>query len=443
MNQRDQSLDALRGLAILGMVFSGSIAFGGSLPGWMFHAQVPPPLHHFDPLRAGISWVDLVFPFFLFALGAAFPLALHKIDNTWSMMLLALRRFAVLLFFALFSHQMKAWVLSATPDWQAQTYSLAAFALLGLLLGRAQNYLKVLAWISAVAMLILIQWQSGSTFQFNKSDIILIVLANMALFGSLLWWFTRNSPLMRLGILPFLAAILLAGNAPDSWNAWLLNANPVPWAMKIYYLKYLFILVPGMFAGEWMLKHGDGDSVGHVPRWFAYMAAGLIVTNLCLLYERQLLLNLVISAILLVLMAWCLRRQKGNTPLTHCYFQAGAYLLLLGLAFEAFEGGIHKDKSTFSYYFVTSGLAFFALITLSTCGARIVNFLAIHGRNPMLAYVAGSLFLLPLLKLSGCYEAWNSLNANWAQAILKGLLFTGAVSLLTIWCTRRGWLWKS
>ena len=38
------------------------------------------------------------------------------------------------------------------------------------------------------------------------------------------------------------------------------------------------------------------------------------------------------------------------------------FLLLLGLCFEAYEGGIKKDISTYSYYFVCSGLALFCLI---------------------------------------------------------------------------------
>lgn len=32
---------------------------------WMFHAQTPPPTYAFNPDVPGITWVDLVFPFFL------------------------------------------------------------------------------------------------------------------------------------------------------------------------------------------------------------------------------------------------------------------------------------------------------------------------------------------------------------------------------------------
>ena len=73
MIKRNESLDALRGFAILTMILSGSIAYGDVLPAWMFHAQVPPPDHKFIPAIPGITWVDRVFPFFLFSMGAAIP----------------------------------------------------------------------------------------------------------------------------------------------------------------------------------------------------------------------------------------------------------------------------------------------------------------------------------------------------------------------------------
>lgn len=71
--ERSLALDALRGMSILLMVLSGSIAFGDVLPAWMYHAQVPPPDRVFKPDIPGITWVDLVFPFFLFSIGGSDP----------------------------------------------------------------------------------------------------------------------------------------------------------------------------------------------------------------------------------------------------------------------------------------------------------------------------------------------------------------------------------
>ena len=44
------SLDAFRGITILAMVLSGSMAFGDIMPAWMYHAQVPPPNHIFNQI---------------------------------------------------------------------------------------------------------------------------------------------------------------------------------------------------------------------------------------------------------------------------------------------------------------------------------------------------------------------------------------------------------
>ncbi len=78
MKKRISSIDILRGIAIIGMIFCANIGFNSGLPAWMFHAQTPPPTYAFDPAAAGLTWVDLVFPFFLFSMGAAFPLAMRK-----------------------------------------------------------------------------------------------------------------------------------------------------------------------------------------------------------------------------------------------------------------------------------------------------------------------------------------------------------------------------
>jgi predicted acyltransferase len=129
-------------------------------------------------------------------------------------------------------------------------------------------------------------------------------------------------------------------------------------------------------------------------------------------------------------------------------FNAGVYLLLLGLTFEAWEGGIKKDPSTYSYYFVTTGLAFFMLIGLYGLQELrqtkfIIEYLSLNGRNPMVAYVAGSLLLLPLLNLTGGIRVLESMNTDPWTGFLRGVLFTGIVSLITIYFTQKKWFWKT
>lgn len=75
---RIAAIDILRCLAIIGMTFSANEGFFSDLPGWMFHAQTPPPTYDFNPNNPGLTWVDLVFPFFLLSMGAALPFSLRK-----------------------------------------------------------------------------------------------------------------------------------------------------------------------------------------------------------------------------------------------------------------------------------------------------------------------------------------------------------------------------
>ena len=447
--KRDNALDALRGLAILGMVLSGSLAFGDVLAGWMFHAQVPPPVHTFDPVRAGITWVDLVFPFFLFALGAAIPLSMQATQNAAGALWHGVRRFGWLLFFALFTHHMKAWVLGEPADSYNNLVSLISFALLCVVLLRSNAWwLKLVGLATCVGLLALLPFKDGAGFSWTRSDIILVVLANMALAGSVVWWFTRANPMLRMALLPILAAVLLAGKANDSWNHWLLTNSPATWAYQFYYLKYLFIVLPGTVAGEWLrdayTRQPSGDDAAQPSPGVALWASSLIVVNVALLYQRELLLNLAITAGLAMLL---MHSVRGAVSLNGRLAQAGVYALLLGLALEALEGGIRKDSSTFSYYGVTTGLAFLSLIILRFAdahfaGAKVTGFLAAQGRNPLLAYVAGSLVLLPLLRLSGLHAHWAALNWHWSVGTFKGLVFTGLVAVFTWWLTKRGWIWK-
>lgn len=321
MLQRNESLDALRGFAILTMVLSGSIAFNGVLPAWMYHAQVPPPLHKFNPAIPGITWVDLVFPFFLFSMGAAIPLSLQKHIASGKGFLFVLqtatKRFALLAFFALFTQHMKAWVISDTPGVQAQLLSIAAFILLFFQfyeyrdVSKKQLFiiLKLIAFAIAFILLWLLPFKQGSGFDFYKSDIIIMVLANMAFFGTLIWYATKHQPLLRIGILPFVMAIFLAGKETDpsftktifEWKQ--IGGVSFDWLYKFYFLKYLFIIIPGTFAGEWLIRNAhetptEKNLSSVAENTVAGLSLSLFVLNLYGLFTRQLIFNLLVTVIL-------------------------------------------------------------------------------------------------------------------------------------------------
>jgi predicted acyltransferase len=462
MKQRLESLDALRGVAILTMVLSGSIAFGGVLPGWMYHAQVPPPAHAFDPNHPGITWVDLVFPFFLFSMGAAFPQVIRQpiTRQTFpNLFWAAFRRFGLLLFFALFTQHFKAWVLSDQPQLREQIHSIVAFVLLfvvlfdwkGISSSRTRTVLRITALLISVVWMTQMHYVKGTDFDLYRSDIIIVVLANMAFFGTIIYGLTQNRPWVRVAILPIIMAIFFAakqeGWVKEFYSFHSIGSFQFDWAYKFYFLKYLFIVIPGMFAGEWLIRlREEPIRPSSNTLIAAALSVLLIVWNLYGLYTRQLNLNLAGNLMILAGLHLMIRRS-GSASLRRM-LEAGTYLLVLGLCFESFEGGIKKDPSNYSYYFVCSGLAFTALIAFEGFRDRflsgnVVRYLSLQGQNPMVAYVAGSLILLPLMTLTGVKSYWEGMHQNAWMGFAKGLIFTGLVALITYLFVKRRWFWRT
>jgi hypothetical protein len=362
---------------------------------------------------------------------------------------------------------MKAWVIAGTPTAREYLLSIAAFFLLFFQLynNKDAQYkkifagLKIASFLAAIALLYFLSFNGGG-FMFSKSDIIIMVLANMAFFGTITWWLTKNNIWLRIGILPFVMAVFLAAKEPgESWTRDLFNFSHIgpvqlDWLYRFYFLKYLFIVIPGTIAGEWFLKYKEeGQKTGNPNAYWipviGVLSFGLVISNTIFLFSRQLVLNGLISVTLLSVLYVLIKKSgKNNFPLVYHFFKAGTYLLVLGLFFEAYEGGIKKDHSTYSYYFVTSGLAFFMLMGLNSlaglrAGHLLNKYLSLNGRNPMVAYVAGSLLLLPVLHLTGTIRIFEGMNANAGLGFLKGILFTGIVSFITIVFTKRGWFWKT
>ena len=462
--KRNNSLDALRGLAILLMVLSSSISFG-ILPGWMYHAQVPPPAHVFKPEIPGITWVDLVFPFFLFSMGAAIPLSMRKNlfnNSSFKTAFEIFKRFLLLAFFAFFTLHTRAWVLSDNPGPKDHLLSILSFVVLFLIYtdtknlfdGKKEWIVRVSGFIIA-ALILTFGFSGTKSFSIQQTDVIILVLANMALFGMFIWWGTSNNAVFRLGLLPFIAAVFLASGEAGSINQAIFNYTPFPWLYKFYYLKYLFIILVATLAGEWILTDKDSDQQQEKQFSKKYVLLGiagfaLIVSNVTGLFLRTLQVNFVLSALLLGFMLYVSHEIKrvSRQNLIVKFTQAGAYLLMLGLFLEAYEGGIKKDYSTYSYYFVCTGLAFiamtiFCIVERLSVFTGMFKLFSLTGKNPMIAYTAGNLLLIPLLNLTGTLAWLDKLGESYAGGFLRGVIFTSVVALITILATKRKIFWKT
>lgn len=464
--KRADALDALRGYAILTMILSGSIPFGDSLPAWMYHAQVPPPDHIFNPNLPGITWVDLVFPFFLFAMGAAFPFALNKKFEQGisypKIIFQIFQRGLMLAGFAIFIQHVKPYAMNPSPtniDW---LIGIGGFLILAIIFTRFNFVLKkeivfgikAAGYILAVLLLYFLIYPDGSGFSLNKSDIIILVLANVAVSGSLIWLLTQKNILLRLGLLGFLIAIRLTQNIEGSWNQWLWNFTPFPWLYKLYYMQYLFIVIPGTVVGdkiyEWMKSKDEmNEEASSKHLYLMILMIAFVVVNLICMFNRLMLLNLIINILFIVFGFVLMKKPKsGYEKFIRDLFSHGSFWLLLGLFFEAFEGGIKKDHPTMSYYLTTTGLAIFVYIGFSLIidqfkKKKYLNLFIESGQNPMIAYIAGSNVIMPILALTGLNYFMNLLLVNPWLGFVKGLVFTLFVALFTSLFTKYKIFWRT
>jgi predicted acyltransferase len=470
---RSYALDALRGLAILAMLLSSEMPFGAnSLPSWMYHAQVPPPEHKFIQIP-GITWVDLVFPFFLFSMGAAFPLAigrrLRSGVSEWNIVGSIFKRGFLLAFFALFVIAIRPQVLSDHPTTQIWLLGLLGFVILFPVLSRFPAHwprairwiIRGIGWAGAIIFLALARYPDGNGFRIERTDIIIVVLANMAIWGALIWLMTRDKLLPRLGIIGILLAIRLS-NMPQPLGGWVTdfwNFSPEPWlswVYKLYYLQYLCIVLPGTVAGELVFDWARAPKIGLSRTWnslrvwalgflmFAFML--VLLTGL----KSRWLPGTPLFVFSLCFLGWWLVKD-ARTPTERLYkslFLWGAYWMVLGLFLEPYEGGIRKDKATVSYYFVTSGLANCMLILLSIIidyfkKERWLRLLIDTGQNPMIAYAGVNNFINPLFALTGLAAVLDHWASSPWRGFWRGVLVTLSMALVTSLLTRIKVFWRT
>lgn len=262
---RAHALDALRGYAIITMVLSAMEAFS-VLPRWMYHAQVPPPDHVFDPTIYGITWVDIIFPFFLFSMGAAIPLSLGRqhakgesiMKLTWK----TVQRWVKLTFFAIFIIHAFPFMLGYEQEWMRYAMPIFFFILLCLMFmpnpfGLSPYKARAITWsayLVAVGFMLLQPYAGGAPFRLIDSDCIMLILANVSLTGSIIYLLTIGHPLRRLALLPFLVALFMAAHTANSWPALLIHTSWLPWLYLPAYQVYLLIIIPGTVAGEWIAQ---------------------------------------------------------------------------------------------------------------------------------------------------------------------------------------------
>ena len=466
--KRVAAIDLLRALAIIGMVASGQMFWNTELPAFMFHAQVPPPTFVFNPDVAGITWVDLVFPFFLFSMGASMPLALRrreqKGEGVREVTVSALHRFVWLASFAIVLGNTRMGVLSATKPWVASLVTLGVWALFFAMFVRVPNLDRrknaILNWCGfalLVGVTMLYKPLFGVEVSLYRSDVIILILASMALFGTLLWWATRNSTLVRVAIIGGVALLKMASSVDGSWCQWLWQQTPAVWLFRFEFLKYLCLVLSGTMAGDVIyraLKTGvtseraSDRRSGWLTATLVVLLVAIIVVTMWGLFVREVATTVAVTLALCAVVGVVLANLRTTEqPLLKALFALGVVLFIIGLVAEPMEGGIKKDHATVSYFFVTGGLASFVLTAALALEIRFgvrMRALEACGANPMFAYTASGYLLTPILtltSLSVVIDRVANMGPWWAFG--RGVLFALLVIAVTYPFTRKNYFWKS
>lgn len=442
---RFEALDVLRGLAILGMALSGMVPYR-TLPAWMYHAQLPPPTRDFDPSIFGLTWVDVVFPMFLFAMGAAIPLSLSRRlesgDSSLQVLKGLLGRGLLIAAYALVGQHLRPFVLADDPGLYEWIVSLVGFVLVGVILlrwppevpARWRRIFTASAWAGAAFIIAFWNYPDGTRgFANYRNDVILMVLANVAVSGGAIWMWTRDRPAIRWVVVAALAAVFLAKDSPgvsktvwdwDPTNYLPFKNGPygrfLPILYHFEYHKYLLLVLPATFVGDilrlasvrreqewhvdtrmWVVLVGVGPAAllvacaGLSARWVASTTVLLALLLLCAGVVSRLLAataaaaeergpaegRLRIHAVSRIRWPWSGTARPmsnargwpigGATAIPRLVALA-APLLIVGLLAEPIGGGVRKDPATISYFFVTGGLCCLLLASLAA-GAGVVE----------------------------------------------------------------------
>lgn len=388
------SVDALRGLVVFTMIFVNDLS-------GVSNAIVPPWMKHFHG-RNGMTFVDLVFPAFLFIVGMSLPLALGsrlrrgeslaKITRHVFLRTLALLFIGVLMVNETPDSRQMGW---SGPLWVTLMYfsAILAFATIsskpidgssepGAQASPWDAACKGLRWIGLVALILLALVFRGANGQriisFSPFLIhhqwygILGLIGWAYLVGAIVYLFCQANRTAQLGSFALLMCLY-----PAARN--------------------------GMFEGLWIAKHvGFGEALGSLAS--ITVAGVFFLTGITLQGSTG--------------------QRRTKFALQFVAGMAAAALLLHGLY------GINKNQATPSWCLWACAITAALWLVLQTVGdvpggERLLRPLTLAGQNVLLAYLISEMLpsTLQILHLAGLYEQfagphlWNALARSIGCAV--------------------------
>ena len=455
-SKRIITIDILRGITIFAMILCANIGYYSNLPAWMFHAQTPPPTYAFNPDVPGITWVDLVFPFFLFTMGAAFPLAMRKRLESgvskWAVAGSLFKRWLTLTIFAIALGNAYQIGSSTQPAVVKGIFSIVLWGVMFLSLVRVKDEKKTkLLNNTGMFMMIVMgvfatDWL-GLTLSRWSSDVIIMILANVAIFGGIIWMFTKDNIRLRWLVLLFIMALKALSSYTPQVLAWVPSHNCIGWFFSWGYLQYLVIAVAGSIVGDMLQRHSRSEEKTEIDGY--HITAGIIalvamLVQLWGLFTRHILADFIISAVLgaaFVAITW---KRRNILSSLGCF---GFAFMLVGIIFDPIDGGITKDHCNLAYMLTTTGMT--ALTGVFVLALELKwnikgRGLSGCGQNPMLAYGVTNFFTGPILAMLGIGAWLDTISLGspfWG--VIRGLVYTLLMVAVTCFFTKKKLFWRS
>jgi heparan-alpha-glucosaminide N-acetyltransferase len=305
---RVTSVDVMRGLTILAMIFVNDISGVPDTPAWLKHIQ--------PPFADGMTLVDVVFPAFLFIVGLSIPLALRsrlaKGETTRGTVLHVLTRSLSLLVIGVF--MVNAEHIASPGLLDENLWNLLAYS--GVILfwvrwpargpqeARLQRVLQVAGVMVMAAAALLYRAEAGSgLFQMRPHWWGILGLIGWAyLVATLTYLLVRGNPGLLLAASAALFAFYIALEA--GWVEWLHRTPPFGSAGPTLGSHGALVLL-GAFMGRMFLPEAPRRTLAARALWRALVAAGFAVAGWLLYLPHERVPCLIINKILGT-PPWCL-----------------------------------------------------------------------------------------------------------------------------------------
>jgi hypothetical protein len=214
--------------------------------------------------------------------------------------------------------------------------------------------------------------------------------------------------------------------------------------------KYLLIVLPGTFVGDWLLTENKQEPQHNQSKAIPWLTLTAVVISCIGLTTQDSVPTKFFTAIATVACGLAIQRLASTSSKeTQNMVSMALGCLTLGFILEPIGGGIHKDPSHLSYYAITTGLAILTLVALrvlmlNPSFSRRIKWVEQCGQNPMFGYAIIA-NLIPGLNFFSQYGAYAGewFRNPWLLTVLDAGVKTLFLVVLASHATRKGWFLRT